>query len=178
MSDVKEGWITWDAIPPQFNRYMELNIFHMVWAHPKVVGAFSGAHLSMTLVSSIGPSSGPASARDIRGWRILFPNVSTYRSTAIERWHGPMPQNETRRLLTSTWEVANSTWVRESLSEHVLKSNPTVRHFVVASSFYIVDIAAITWTTSALGPWNSEAEKLKDLWQIMMAPERDEREVD
>ena len=46
MSDVTEGWITWDAIPPQFNRYMELNIFHMVWAYPKVAGAFAGVHSS------------------------------------------------------------------------------------------------------------------------------------
>jgi hypothetical protein len=128
--------------------------------------------LSMTLVSSIGPSSGPASARDIRGWRILFPNVSAYRSMAIERWRGPKPYNERHRLRTSTWEVENSVWVRESLSEHVLKSGPTVRHFVAASSFHIEDIAAVTWTTTALGPWSAEVESLKSLWQIMLSSDQ------
>jgi hypothetical protein len=107
----------------------------------------------------------------------LFPNVSAYRSMAIDRWHGPEPLNEARRLTTSTWEVENSAWVRESLSEHVLKSGPTLRHFVVASSFHIVDIAAIKWTTTALGPWSSEVEKLKNLWQVMMSPDRDEFDV-
>jgi hypothetical protein len=147
---------------------MLLNIAYMSWASPAATGApFGGRKLVVIVNTAI---STPGAERDwkkrtVLSWRILFHKVDAFRSITAERWQGPKPLSEpTETLRIATWEVGESHWLREAMSEQALEPVHT-RHFVIASSFDCVDIAAVQWEVEAMGPWRDLKPKLEEHWQ-------------
>jgi hypothetical protein len=154
--------VPWDIVPLAANRYMELNIAHMTWADPRLTGARAGLHLAIVLTGSL--ESGPQS--QVLGWRVLFPNAKTFRFVDTEMWKGPAPRDKTNTLRLATWEILDSSWIKECIAESALQLQSGFRHFVIASSFKFMDIVALTWTSVALGPYDAEKKRLQETGRL------------
>ncbi len=80
-----------------------------------------------------------------------------------------MPLDKTNTLRLATWEIQDSSWIKECIAEWTLKHQSGYRHFVIASSFNIMDIVALGYTSVALGPWDAEEKEMQENWKTLMA---------
>lgn len=148
--------------PPQANRYMIVNV-----AFVEQIGLLrTGAPLAMVLVSSEEP--GPPGQAHPFTWLVTFADVAAYRCSDIVMWHGPRQYRDesSKRLEVALWEVVDSEWLPMAVSANRPAHLP-VRHYVIASSFRVFEIAAGSWESRPLGPWMQVRNDLEVRWMAM-----------
>lgn len=140
-----ERCIPWQPVPPAVNRYTVLEVEEFAQR-----ALAEGAPVAVTVVSAVehtAPGQAPASA-----WRIRFEWVTGYRCRPTDQPLGSTPvvfPEGPGGSQAATWEVVYSRWLPEAVG--TLYGRPSaVRHFVIASTYAIYDIAAERWTSEAL----------------------------
>lgn len=168
--------VAWEPTSPEANRYMLLNVQYLGWAKPHVAGVRVGCELAMMVSATPARGSEP---EQFSVWRIVFHGASAYRCTSADRWRGPCPwwNDDSNTAATdvawkvATWEIVDSHWIPEAVSRNASVHD---RHFVVASSYEFVDVAALKWeaqeVTGTFGQqWPVLEERLHTHWASLFA---------
>jgi hypothetical protein len=142
--------VAWEPTTPEANRYMILNVQYLGWAMPHIAGVSVGCELAMIVSATLARGS---EREHFRVWRILFHGAYAYRCTSSDRWRGPCPWSSDESITASTnaarevatWEIVDSQWITDAVSENA-SIHYAQRHFVVASSYEFIDVAARDWT--------------------------------
>ena len=167
--DAAEAWAEWHPVPQEMSRYMILNVAYV--EHLALTGGIfaGGIPLSLILVSSTPDHVVGADPSTVLAWRVSFSEVRALRCIEIGGWEGPKPYGDERLhvLKAATWEVLNSHWLTSAIPSSLsqpLRHPP--RHFVIASSDEVWDIAAADWTVVPLGAWAQVWSQIKSRWLI------------
>lgn len=139
-----EHAIPWEPVPREANVYMVLNVERFEQRGTE------GAPVSVTVVASTEEST-----PRIGVWRIDFHNVPGFRCLPIEQLPGSSRLTylvKGNTLSAATWEVVHSRWLPEAIGTNYGRPQ-AVRHYVIAGSYQVYEIAAEAWTSEALEDW-------------------------
>lgn len=148
-----EQRISWSPVPLDANRYMELGV-----AYFEQLSAEEGAPISFIVVSST--KKGRLSHATDYAWRVWFEHVSGFRFRPIDLQPPVSPAlRPAAPGDVALWEVESSQWLKEAVG--ILHSHPQlVRHFVIAGSDLVYDIAAQDWSSEELGEWGEVSQAM------------------
>lgn len=147
MAKQVEQAIPWEPVPRKANVYMVLQVERF-----EQLALSEGTPVSITVVASTEHSMPRHGA-----WRIDFTHVAAFRCLPIDQPLGSRSRmaaylGKDNKLVAATWEIVHSRWLPEAVG--TLHSRPqAVRHYVIASSYVIYDIAAEGWTSHAIADW-------------------------
>ena len=139
-----ERLLPWDPIPRESNVYMEVGVCRV-----EEFATTEGTPVAIILVA-------PQRDAGTGAWRLLFQCVSAYRRLPVEAHasaqHIALRQAYEKRSLPTpaTYEVVRSRWLQKAVSPNYAHPR-AVRHFVIADSDEVYDIAAEWCDVQELG---------------------------
>ncbi len=139
---MEEQCAPWSPIPLEANHYMAVNVQRLEEAQGQ-----RGRAVRMVVTGN--PDS--LDRKRVVAWRLTFSRVAAYRKRpAGTYWPDAVPLLWPKPQGVSTWEVKNSRWLPESLIPEWLHPE-RMRHFVVASSYDVYEVAAEWWESEEIG---------------------------
>lgn len=139
-----ERILPWDPIPRESNIYMEVGVRRV-----EELASAEGTPVAIILVV-------PQRDAGTGAWRLLFQHVTAYRRLPVEAHasahHVALREAYEKRSLPTpaTYEVVRSRWLLEAVSPNYAHPH-AVRHFVIADSYEVYDIAAEWCDVEELG---------------------------
>jgi hypothetical protein len=149
---MEEQCALWSPIPLEANRYMAANVQRLEEAQGQ-----RGRAVRMVVTGN----PDPVDRERVAAWRLIFFRVAAYRKRpAGTYWPDAVPLLWPEPRGISTWEIKNSRWLPESLPPE--RRHPgRMRHFVIASSYNVYEIAAETCESEEIGDWQHMRENIR-----------------